>query len=154
MSSGSALPTDPRSIPDVTESREARRQRYEAAAVRLGDELERMVKIIQWAREAIENEMFAGLGYKQLGINSQEVKRISDLSAALNTAVNTKIRWDKAAKEMHDNMSPEEEFQAVLTYLKTLPYEALEKIQRTVNDRRQLLRAVTKNDAFSGPEPE
>ncbi len=87
---------------------------------RLGDELDKLLKLITWARECIENELTEGMGTKKMGLTDKDIRKIKDLSATMNSAVEAKIRFDKAQKQLAESMTPEEEFAAVAAYIKTL----------------------------------
>lgn len=139
--------------PTPDEVREAKRAAYQAAVTRLGDELDKMARMITFAREALENELFSGMGYKQMGIASADVQKISTLSTALERAVSAKIRYDKAAKDMADSMTPEEELKSVRAYLRSLDQETLREVRDGLND---LILARNKASLLSrnvGPEP-
>jgi uncharacterized protein YdiU (UPF0061 family) len=102
-------------------SREEARERYAKLVVRLQDEIDQMLKVFNHMREAYENELNEGMGYKRLGMNESMVKKGKELAAMLNTIVDAKIRYDKAAKHLADNMTPEEERKAATIYVKSLP---------------------------------
>lgn len=90
---------------------------------RLGDELDKLLKLITWARECLDNELMEGLGHKKLGISDKDLRKIKDLAATMNSAVEAKIRFDKAQKQLSESMTPEEEYSAVFQYLKTLDWQ-------------------------------
>lgn len=104
---------------------------YEGRAKRLGDELERLVKLVSWARECLENEFQSGLGYKQMTLAKGDLTKLKDLASTMNSAVDAKIRFDKASKQLAESMTPEEEFESVMTYLRSLSLDKMrDAIQR------------------------
>lgn len=108
---------------------------YEANVVRLGNEIERMIKLVSWARECLENELIGtGLGYKKMGISEKDVQKLKNLTAAVEQAANTKIRYDKAAKELAASMTPEEEYEAVWAYCLALPIEKKKYIRDRLSE--------------------
>ena len=107
----------------VEESRERAREDLARSVVRLEDELERLVKLVAMAREAVETEMHDGMGYKRLSITEKDLRKLKDLTVTFNSAVDCKIRYDKAKKHLAGLMTPEEEMAAVITYIVTLPVE-------------------------------
>ena len=95
---------------------------------RLGDELDALIKLVAWARESLQNELYEGMGYKKLAISEKELRKLKDLTATVNSAVEAKIRYDKAQKGLAEAMTPEEERAAVIAYVKSLdpePYAAI-----------------------------
>lgn len=100
--------------------RETAKSKYELAVVRLEDELDRLVKMYTWAREALENEMFGGLGYKQMALGDKEVKKLKELTVGINNLVESKIKYDKAKKQLAAAMTPAEEMDAVMKYIQSL----------------------------------
>lgn len=99
---------------------------------RLGDELDKLIKLITWARECLDNELMGGMGHKKLGIGDKDIRKIKDLAATMNSAVEAKIRFDKAQKQLADTMTPEEEFDAVVAYIKSLDHATMLRLtQRT-----------------------
>lgn len=106
---------------DTKEPEELRakaKHQQERIVVRLQDELDKMIKLLAWARECFETEMMAGMGYKKLTITEKDVKKLKELAGIVDSVVGAKIRFDKAAKSMADTMTPAEEKAAVVAYLK------------------------------------
>ncbi len=91
---------------------------HERIVVRLQDELDKMIKLFSWAREATENDLMGGLGYKKLTVTDKDLKKLKELSNMCDSIVSAKIRFDKAAKSMADTMTPAEEKAAVIAYIK------------------------------------
>ncbi len=102
----------------VDELRTKAKEELKDRSIRLADELDKMIKLFVMAREALENEMFSGLGYKKEGIGEKDVKKLKDLTLGLNSVVEVKIKYDKAAKQLAATMTPAEERDAVVAYLK------------------------------------
>lgn len=109
------------STPD--ERRAIEQTNNEWRVVRLSEELDKFIKMVAHCREALDNELMSGLGYKKLAIGDKDLRKVKDLGATFNSAVEAKIRFDKAQKSLQAAMTPQEEREAVITYLKSLPYE-------------------------------
>lgn len=106
--------------------------RHKVTVVRLQDELDSLIKIFSHMREAFENEMMSGMGYKKLALTDAQVKQGAALSKMMTEMVTCKIRWDKAAKQMADSMTAEEEHEAVLKYIKTLEPEQQKRLIQNI----------------------
>jgi hypothetical protein len=98
----------------------ASKSALEKRVVRLGDELDEMIKIVSFQRESLSNELHDGLAYKQLGADMLVLKKTKELSAVFNSITDAKIRFDKSMKQLADTMTPEEERDAVKQYIKSL----------------------------------
>lgn len=96
---------------------------HKIQVVRIQDELDALVKIFSHMRESLQNEMFEGLGYKKAGVLPSLLKPAESLTKMMTSMVDAKIRFDKAAKVMADQMTPEEERAACMKYVKSLPVE-------------------------------
>ena len=107
----------------MTDSMDAARAKAKAEAnrivVRMQDELDKMIKLFSRTREAIENELMSGLGYAGHGVTDKDMKKLSTLSTMCDHLVSAKIRFDKAAKQMADTMTPGEEKAAVIAFIKS-----------------------------------
>lgn len=100
-------------------------ERHVSTGTRLQDELDKMVKLLQWARTCLENELQSGMGYKQLAISDKDLRKLKDLAASMNSAVEAKIKLSKSEKALAENMTPEEEYSAVWVYLRSLSIDKL-----------------------------
>lgn len=96
----------------------------EKTVVRLADELDSLIAMYVFAREALQIEMTEGMGYKQQGILDSIVKKLKELTTGLNSLVEAKIKWDKAAKQLAATMTPAEEMDAVFKYIVSLDHDA------------------------------
>lgn len=107
----------------------------EKTVVRIQDELDRMIKLHVFMREALENEIMSGAGYKKLGANEKDVKKLKELTQSMDSLVSCKIRWDKAAKQMAETMTPDEEMKAVITYILSLSPEDQSRLRDRLHDK-------------------
>lgn len=89
--------------------------------VRLENELDKLINMFAWARQALENEMLDGMGYKQAGLSEAFTKKLKELTIGMNSVVETKVKYDKAKKAMAKEMTATEERDAVFKYIMTLP---------------------------------
>lgn len=95
-------------------------KKHNISVVRLQDELDHLIKIFSHMRECFENEMMDGLGYKKLALTAKQIGQGGELAKMMTAVVAAKIRFDKAAKQMADSMTPEEERNACLKYVQSL----------------------------------
>lgn len=120
--------------PTPDESRESVKNEHGRIVVRLQDELDRMIKLFSWAREAAENDLMGGMGYKKLTITDKDLKKLKELATMCDSIVSAKIRFDKAAKSMADTMTPAEEKAAVVAYLKAAEVQDRADILNRIKD--------------------
>lgn len=118
----------------VEELRENAKADQEHLVTRLQDELDRMIKMFAHAREAVNNEMMDGLGYKKMGLSEKDMKKLVSLADLAASVVATKIRFDKALKDMANRMTPAEEKAAVIAYIKSCEAQDRGEIIRTIKD--------------------
>lgn len=102
------------------DARESAKKDMELLLVRIQDELDALIKLHVFMREALEAEIFSGMGYKKLGANEKDIKKLKELTMSMDSLVSCKIRWDKAAKSIAANMTPHEEMDAVVAYITNL----------------------------------
>jgi hypothetical protein len=111
-------------------------------AARLNDEIDAMLLVAFHMRTAFENELKDGMGHKMLAIPDKLVKKGQELAKMLDTLTSAKIRYDKAVKKLSDDMTPEEERKAVVTYIKALDppdrAELISGIQRWRWERKEI----------------
>ena len=119
-------------------SAEKVRIQQEHIVVRLGDELDRLIKIGAWLRERLENELGETIGK---GLPRDGIKMYKELATTIESVVSAKVRFDAAAKKMADNMTPAEERKAVITYIKACNPEDRKEIIRDVK-RWELERGI------------
>lgn len=104
----------------MAEVRKAKRdgiaKRSERARV-LKEELNRVLELVVHAREALENELNSEFAQKKLGIDKPFVDKLKSLAACFTTLTESRIRLDKAEREMEAEMTPQEEKQAVRAFV-------------------------------------
>lgn len=103
--------------------------------VRLELELDNMIKMFAWAREALEKEMLSGMSPGKHGLHEAVTKKLKELTIGMSSMVESKIRYDKAKKELAKNMTPEEEMQAVVAYIVNLSPGDWEKLRDRIKVR-------------------
>lgn len=103
--------------------------------VRLENELDNMIKMFAWAREALEREMLSGISPGKHGLQDSLTKKLKELTIGMNSMVESKIRYDRAKKELAKNMTPEEEMDAVIAYIVNLSNEDKNRLRDRLNDR-------------------
>ncbi len=120
--------------------------KHKVSVVRLQDELDSLIKIFSHMRECFENEMMEGLGYKKMAVTQKQLAQASELAKIMTAVVAAKIRFDKAAKQMADMMTAEEEREAVTKYVQSM---SVEDRARWVDNLRQWM--GRRNERFSQP---
>lgn len=131
----SKTPTDPRH-PDtpVTEHVAKHRDRVRT----LGYELDQVIKLLAHARECVENELYQGMGHKKLGITDKDMAKVNMLARSLETAVSAKVRFDKAQKDMVDEMTTAEQFEAAVDYVRSLDSNDITYFITRVHDKTRV----------------
>ena len=95
-------------------------KQHEKMVVRLGDELDGLLKLVSHQREGLQAEMMDGMGYKKLGADMGVLRKLKELSAMFGHLTDAKIRYDKSMKQLADTMTPDEERAAVKGYIQSL----------------------------------
>lgn len=108
-----------KAIADALDS-ESAKERMKVLTVRIEDELESLIKMFSHARASLENELLSGMGYKQLTLSEKDAKKLKEFTVGMNSLVETRIKWDKAKKQMAAHMTPAEEMDAVFQYIMAL----------------------------------
>jgi hypothetical protein len=103
--------------------------------IRLEKELDSLINMFAFARQSLENELCSGLGEKQLSLTDKDAKKLKELALGMSTAVECKIRFDKAKKELAKNMTPVEEMDAVVAYILTLSSDEQTNLRHRLHDR-------------------
>lgn len=111
------------------------KERLRALVVRIEQELDAMIRMFAFAREALENEMLSGLGFKQHGLQESLPKKLKELTLGMNSLVETKIKWDKAKKQLGEQLSPAEERAACVEYIMSLTDDERHQIRDSLSDR-------------------
>lgn len=104
------------------ERRKAFIAEWDHKVVRLEDELQNMVKLVAMQLDTLKKSITGGFAYKQEAISLSDLKALKELTAAMNSLTDSKIRLDKTAKDRAEKMTPEEERAAVYAYLRALPH--------------------------------
>lgn len=123
----------------------------ERLVVRLQDEMDKLIKMYAFQREALENEMVSGMGYKKMGTDDKFLKKLKELTIGMNNLVETKIKYDKAQKSLTASMTPAEELEAVFKFIMSLDYETRNGLRRRLSDNGVW---KWKEDGREGPSKE
>src|SRR6476469_7271833 len=101
----------------------------EDTLARLENELDALINMFAWARKSLENELQSGLGSKQMALTEKDTKKLKELALGMSTAIESKIRWDKAKRDLAKNMTPQEEMAAVIAYIVNLKDEDKQQLR-------------------------
>lgn len=94
--------------------------RNDARGIRIMDELEEMLRLCRFQREALKNECTDGFGYKQLAADLKTVQKTEKLALAYTRLTDAQIKLNKHLKDIADVMTPEEEKSAVRKYIQAM----------------------------------
>lgn len=86
----------------------------------MGDEIDRVLRILSAMRECIEADLNHGLNLKEPGIPKGTLTQLKEISSIFNSLCDAKVRLDKTAKQLAESMSAEEELAAVRAYIRAL----------------------------------
>ena len=104
--------------------------------LKLRQELDKGLALIVHAREALENELNNEFAQKKLFIDDKFVKKLRELTGAFNSLTESKIRLDKAEKAMEADMTAEDEWAAVVQFLRELNKEQRGQIVKEAEAKR------------------
>lgn len=127
---------------DPSIMRDNLKDHYAKMVVRLQDELERLIKMYSHQREALENEMFEGMGYKKMTADEKFVKKLKELTLGMNSLTETRIKWDRAQAKLAESMTPAQEMDAVVNYIMTLDSDAWNNFQDRLARRNMKINKV------------
>jgi hypothetical protein len=97
-----------------------------AVQVRIADEVQKNLNIAAWLRESLENGMGASFGVgkngeaPKCGVDTKLVQAWRDVVKAMEALTACKIKLDKNAKTMAEQMTPDQELEAVRDYVRAL----------------------------------
>lgn len=93
---------------------------------RIQDELESLTKIVTRMRVQFEREV---ADWEKTGnFRTELIKIARELTTTMEALLSLRIRFDKAQKELADEMTPEQERAAVIAYLRSLNAEERKSI--------------------------
>lgn len=116
MAHHAGRPTGLASMPPRTTLQE-RNQRV----IRMKDELIKVLDLVSRCRQSIEDEVSDGLAAKMKSVDVDFLRRLKELSVIFNNMTDARIRLDKAEKQLENDLTPAEEQQGVVEYIKALP---------------------------------
>ena len=116
-----------------TELTELRIKRIQAKSHSLTEMLVKQKQLVDEGIDALTREFAsapAGPDAKgPLALTDKDAKKLDVLSTALAKLVTAEIQWKKQLKADGEAMTPEEEDEAVVAYIKALPPDRREKVQ-------------------------
>jgi uncharacterized protein YdcH (DUF465 family) len=99
--------------------------------VRLKNELDAAIELVSHTRESLTNELDTEWAKKKLSVDTGFLKKLQQMTASFNSLTESKMRLDKAEKQMEADMTPDEEAEAVLAYLRAMePAELVRFLKR------------------------
>lgn len=92
--------------------------KFSSGVVDLMEELDALLRILKFQREALVNSMTDGFGYKKMELNPEHAKLSATLASVYQKTVDAKVKLDKHLRERAEDMSPEEEVQSIELFIK------------------------------------
>lgn len=108
--------------------------KYDKQVVRMEDVQRNAIKFLAWQLQALENEAMDGMGYKQLAVSGDIVNKTAKLTAAVNSLTESERRLQATRKQRADELSPEEEIEAVFEFLISRDRATLSAFIRRLRD--------------------
>jgi hypothetical protein len=107
--------------------------RNTAASTDLRTEIDKMTKLVVFARECLEKQMVgSGFAYNQDKLGANTSKDLQALSTSLEKLINVRVKYDTHLKNEADKLSPDEEKDALVEFFAGM----------SVTDRRLFLRRL------------
>lgn len=110
-------------------------------AIRVGEEFDRLLRITAWLRECLEAELAAEASLakdKPAKIGQGILDKWSSLVTQFDKLTGSKVRLDKSAKALVEEMTPDEELEAVRAYVRSLEPKKREKFLRAESEYHAL----------------
>lgn len=92
-------------------------------AIRIAEEVDRLLRMTAWLRECLEAELAAEASLakdRPAAIGQGVLNKWTSLVTQFEKLTAAKIRLDKSAKELSDKMTPHEEIEAVRAYIRSM----------------------------------
>lgn len=96
--------------------------------IRLKAELDAAIELVAHARESLSNELQSEWAQKKLSADDKFLRKLKEMTASFNSLTESKIRLDKAEKNMEEDMTPDEELETVKQYLRELDAATLKAV--------------------------
>lgn len=104
-------------------------------AIRISEEVERLLRMTAWIRQCLETELASGLGTAtQKGIDSKTLTKWKDVVTSFKQLAEAKVQLDKNSKALADAMSEEDEQKAVEAYVKAMEPKKRENWLRRMSE--------------------
>jgi hypothetical protein len=101
--------------------------------VRLRDELQNMLDLSVHAQDALKAELEGAIAQKRLFIDGEWLRKFKELASTYNSLTDAHVRLSKAEKTLENELTPEEERDAVTSYVYSLKPEDRYTILREMN---------------------
>lgn len=70
----------------------------DTTVVDLDQELQRLLSLVQFMREALQKRVVSGMGYKQESVAKEDLQALKELATVFSTATDCQVRLDKTAE--------------------------------------------------------
>lgn len=94
--------------------------KFTTGAIDLQEELDNILRVLKFQRQALTNKMTEGFGYKQMELNPDDAKLANQLTLSYQKAVDSKVKLDKHLRERAEELTPAEELESVKRYVQNL----------------------------------
>lgn len=102
--------------------------RFATGAIDLMEELDNLLRILKFQREALVNSMTDGFGYKKMELNPGHAKLAAQLAVTYQKAVDAKVKLDKHLRDRAEELTPAEEIAGVKSFIETMDSTARRKL--------------------------
>lgn len=102
--------------------------RFATGAIDLMEELDNLLRILKFQREALVNSMTDGFGYKKMELNPAHAKLAAQLAVTYQKAVDAKVKLDKHLRDRAEELTPAEEIAGVKTFIECMDSTARRKL--------------------------
>ncbi len=107
--------------------------RNTAASADMRTEIDKLTRLVVFARECLENQLVGtGHAYKQDVLDKNAASSIQALATSLEKLANIRIKYDQHLKKEADNLTPDEEKDALVEFFASM----------NVADRRVFMRRL------------
>lgn len=113
-----------------------------ARAIRIKDELNKILELVVHSREALENELSTEFAQQKRGIDDKFLRKLEGLSKCYVQLTDAQTRLHKSEKAMEDELTPAQEKAAVLEYVASLPNEESYLLITKMWERHKAMRDV------------
>ena len=124
----------------MNDKKKAAVARNTAASSDLRTEIEKMTRLVVFARESLEKEIVGtGFGHKQEFLGKSSSKDLQALATSLEKLVAIRIKYDQHLSKEADKLTPDEEKDALVEFFASLDVKERRSFLRRMVDRHNMM---------------